>query len=103
SVTPAAAPEGDLLALVWLAGVRDDAAAETAAEAVREVPGVRTAALFGARHEELRVEMRSAALDPWNGVERVRAEIDRAWRVSLLGQVRQGPRPVPPLGPPSRQ
>ena len=53
-VDPAADPQGDLHALVWLSGVRDDAGVRAAAEALRAVPGVRAVEPFGLRDEEVR-------------------------------------------------
>ncbi|MFL6194623.1 MAG: efflux RND transporter permease subunit [Thermoanaerobaculia bacterium] len=91
-VDPASDREGDLHAQVWLSGVRDDAGVRNVAEALRSVPGVRRVQPFGARDEEVRIELAAGALDPWGLAGRVLAEARRSLRVSPLGWSRRGDR-----------
>ena len=87
--------EGDLLAIVWLTGARDDAGARAAAEAIRAVPGVRAVEPFGVPDEELRLELAGGAVDPWGVVEAVLEEARRSLRVPVLGWSGQGERRRP--------
>jgi ABC-type multidrug transport system ATPase subunit/multidrug efflux pump subunit AcrB len=89
-VDPAAEQNGDFLALVWLAGAREDADARAAAEVLRAVPGVRTVELIGVRDEELRIELAGGALDPWGTAGTVLDEARRWLRVPSLGWSRTG-------------
>jgi ABC-2 type transport system ATP-binding protein len=98
-ITPASEAEGELFAIVWLAG-SGDRQAETAAEALRSVPGVQAVQVYGTRREEVRVETRGAALDPWEEAEAVRAEVERSLRAPALGRVRYGGREWPVVVPP---
>jgi len=99
TVDPAAQAEGNLLALVWLSGVRSDADAEAAAEELRGVPGVRQVLALGVRREELRVELAAGTLDPMGTAARVRAALDHALRRPELGHAVQGDRRLPVLVP----
>jgi ABC-type multidrug transport system ATPase subunit len=99
TVDPAAQAEGDLLALVWLSGVRSDADAEAAAEELRGVPGVREVQALGVRREELRVELAAGTIDPGGTAARVRAAVDRALRRPELGRAVQGDRRLPVVVP----
>ncbi len=94
-VDPAAEREGDFLAIVWLSGARDDAGVHAAAEAIRAVPGVRDVQPFGAREEEVRVELAGGALDPWSLAGTVLAEARRSLRTPALGWSRLGDRRRP--------
>ena len=89
-VDPAAEQNGDFLALVWLAGAREDADARAAAEVLRVVPGVRTVELIGARDEELRIELAGGATDPWGTAGTVLDEARRWLRVPSLGWSQTG-------------
>jgi ABC-2 type transport system ATP-binding protein len=84
-VEPAAEQNGDFLALVWLAGAREDADARAAAEVLRAVPGVRTVELVGVRDEEVRIELAGGATDPWGQAGTVLDEAKRWLRVPSLG------------------
>ncbi|HEX4498558.1 MAG TPA: efflux RND transporter permease subunit [Thermoanaerobaculia bacterium] len=90
TVDPAADPQGDLHAIVWLSGARDDAGVRAAAEALRGVPGVREVEPFGPRDEEVRIELAASTLDPWSAAGTVLAEARRSLRVPTLGWNRQG-------------
>ncbi len=83
---------------VWLSGMRDEAGARAAAEALRAVPGVRRVEPFGLRDEEMRIELAATTLDPWSVAGAVLAEVRRSLRVPALGWSRQGDRlrPVMP-------
>jgi ABC-2 type transport system ATP-binding protein len=89
-VDPASEQQGDFHALVWLSGARDDAGVRAAAEALRALPGVRAVETFGARDEEVRIELAASTLDPWNAAGTVLAEVRRSLRVPALGLSRQG-------------
>ncbi len=89
-VDPATDPQGDFHALVWLSSARDDAGVRAAAEALRALPGVRSVETFGARDEEVRIELAASTLDPWNAAGTVLAEARRSLRVPALGVSRQG-------------
>ncbi len=89
-VDPAAEQNGDFLALVWLAGAREDADARAAAEVLRAVPGVRTVELIGVRDEEVRIELAGGARDPWGLAGTVLDEARRWLRVPSLGWSRSG-------------
>ncbi|HEY0554867.1 MAG TPA: efflux RND transporter permease subunit, partial [Thermoanaerobaculia bacterium] len=89
-VDPATDPQGDFHALVWLSGARDDAGVRAAAEAIRALPGVREVETFGARDEEVRIELAASTVDPWNATGAVLAEARRSLRVPALGRSRQG-------------
>jgi ABC-2 type transport system ATP-binding protein len=98
-ITPASEADGELFGIVWLSG-SSDRRAETAAEALRSVPGVQAVQVYGTRREEVRVETRGAALDPWEEAEAVRAEVERSLRAPALGRVRHGGREWPLVVPP---
>jgi len=99
AIDPAAQAEGNLLALVWLSGVRSDADAEAAAEELRGVPGVRDVEALGVRSEEVRVELAPGTLDPSGTAAAVSTEIDRAVRRPQLGATVQGDRRLPVIVP----
>jgi ABC-type multidrug transport system ATPase subunit len=99
AIDPAAQAEGDILALVWLSGVRSDADAEAAAETLRGVPGVREVQALGVRREELRVELAPGTLDPAGTVAAVRAAAGQALRRPELGHAVQGVRRLPVIVP----
>jgi ABC-2 type transport system ATP-binding protein len=84
-VEPSEEQNGDFLALVWLAGAREDADARAAAEVLRAVPGVRTVELVGVRDEEVRIELAGGATDPWRQAGSVLDEARRWLRVPSLG------------------
>ncbi|HSS76683.1 MAG TPA: efflux RND transporter permease subunit [Thermoanaerobaculia bacterium] len=84
-VEPATEQNGDFLALVWLAGAREDADARAAAEVLRAVPGVRTVELIGVRDEEVRIELAGGAVDSWGLAGTVIDEARRWLRVPSLG------------------
>jgi ABC-2 type transport system ATP-binding protein len=100
-VDPAAEQNGDLLAIVWLSGVRDvrdvrdDAGARAAAEALRAVPGVRDVQLVGVRDEEVRITLAAGATDPWGKAASVLNEARRWLRMPALGWSRAGDRRRP--------
>jgi ABC-2 type transport system ATP-binding protein len=95
-------PEGSILWIdsdddeedfhVWLSGMRDEAGARAAAEALRAVPGVRIVQPFGLRNEEMRIELAATTLDPWGVADAVLTEVRRSLRVPVLGWSRQGER-----------
>ncbi|HEV7785796.1 MAG TPA: efflux RND transporter permease subunit [Thermoanaerobaculia bacterium] len=89
-VEPAEEQNGDFLALIWLAGAREDADARAAAEVLRAVPGVRTVELIGVRDEEVRIELAGGARDPWGMAGTVLDEARRWLRVPSLGWSRSG-------------
>jgi ABC-2 type transport system ATP-binding protein len=97
-VTPASEQEGDFLALVWLAGARDDGAARAAAEELRAVPGVRAVELRGTRDEKVRVELPGTAVDPGGLAEAIRAEAERSLAVPALGWTDRAGRRWPVVG-----
>jgi ABC-2 type transport system ATP-binding protein len=100
SLDPAAGGQGDRAAIVWLTRVGSDADAVAAAEELRAVPGVRAVDLFGARREELRLELRAAGSDGWEAAEAMRAEVARALAAPSLGLALRGERRLPVLGAP---
>ncbi|HEX3556600.1 MAG TPA: efflux RND transporter permease subunit [Thermoanaerobaculia bacterium] len=89
-VDPATERNGDFLALVWLAGAREDADARAAAEVLKAVPGVREVELVGVRDEEVRIELAGGALDPWGQAGAVLGEARRWLQVPALGWSRYG-------------
>ena len=99
-IAPASQAEGQRLALVWLEGVRQDADAERAAEALRAIPGVGLVETLGLRQEELRVELAAGTLDPWGTAAAVRREVEGSLRTVRLGSFRQGDRRLPVVAPP---
>ncbi|HWM93644.1 MAG TPA: efflux RND transporter permease subunit [Thermoanaerobaculia bacterium] len=102
-ITPASEAEGELFAIVWLAGsgrATSDRGAEAAAEELRSVPGIQAVRVYGTRREEVRVETRGASFDPWEEAEAVRTEVERALKAPALGRVRQGSREWPLVVPP---
>ncbi|MEA2695616.1 MAG: multidrug efflux pump, partial [Acidobacteriota bacterium] len=84
-VNPATEEDGDFLAIVWLAGVRDDAGARAAAEALRAVEGVRAVQLVGGSSEEVRVTLAAGLPDPWGLAGTALGEVRRSLRVPDLG------------------
>jgi len=91
-VEPATERDGALLAIVWLSGARDDAAARAAAEEVRGVPGVREVEPLGISSEETRILLPAGEADPWGLAETVTAEVARSLRAPSLGTADQGGR-----------
>ncbi|HEX3525736.1 MAG TPA: efflux RND transporter permease subunit, partial [Thermoanaerobaculia bacterium] len=99
TIDPAGQANGELLALVWLSGVRSDADAQAAAEVLRSVPGVRAVDTLGVRGEELRVELAPGTLDPLGTAAAVRAAVDDALHSPLLGYLARGDRNLPVIVP----
>ncbi len=99
TIDPAGQANGELLALVWLSGVRSDADAQAAAEVLRSVPGVRAVDTLGVRGEELRVELAPGTLDPLGTAAAVRAAVDSALHSPVLGHLARGDRNLPVLVP----
>src|SRR5436305_325159 len=89
-VEPATERNGDFLALVWLAGAREDADARAAAEVLKAVPGVREVELVGVRDEAdpLRGLVLRLALAGLLGVGLAAAA--GAWRGGLWGALALG-------------
>ncbi len=100
-IAPASQAEGELLAVVWLEGVRRDADAERTAEVLRSIPGVRAVEPLGLRQEEVRIELAPGTLDPWGTAMAVRREVEGSLRTVLLGRVRLGDRRLPVVIPPA--
>jgi ABC-2 type transport system ATP-binding protein len=84
-VNPATEEDGDFLAIVWLAGVRDDAGARAAAEALRAVEGVRAVHLVGGNSEEMRVTLAAGLPHPWGLAGTALGEVRRSLQVTDLG------------------
>ena len=99
AITPATEAEGELFAIVWLAG-SNDRRAEADAETLRSVPGVQAVQVYGTRKEEIRVETRGANFDPWEEADAVLDQVASSLRAPSLGQVRHGDRQWPLVVPP---
>jgi len=99
AITPATEEEGELFAIVWLAG-SNDRRAEADAESLRSVPGVQAVQVYGTRKEEVRVETRGASFDSWEQADAVLDQVAHSLRAPSLGQVRRGDRQWPLVVPP---
>jgi ABC-type multidrug transport system ATPase subunit len=114
TIAPASAGQEGFFALIWISDrgaagsgqAAGDRSAEAAAEELRAVPGVRAVEVYGGRRESVRATPRvpwGGVSDPWAESADLRAEIERALRVPVLGrEERNGrTRPVMVAPPPA--